>query len=120
MTNTRQILINTLKISFAAVMAILVAKALRLEFAVSAGIVAILSVQPTKKETLNTALSRFYAFAIALAVSALLFNARAFLQHKSRQKKILKISLQAATPTIHVIFRCGRSKPRFCRKCSSA
>lgn len=70
----KKILINTLKITLAAVCAILVAQALHLQFAVSAGIVAILSVQPTKKETLRTALSRFLAFGVALAISALLFN----------------------------------------------
>ena len=74
----KKILINTLKISAAAVLAILVAMALKLDFAVSAGIVAILSVQPTKKETLRTALSRFLAFAVALAISSLLFNLLGF------------------------------------------
>ncbi|BDC94304.1 aromatic acid exporter family protein [Treponema bryantii] len=70
----KQIFLNTLKITFAAVMAILIARLLKLEFAVSAGIVAILSVQPTKKETLKTAFSRFLAFAVALVISGLLFN----------------------------------------------
>ena len=70
----KQIIINTCKITVAAILAILLAQLLHLEFAVSAGIVAILSVQPTKKETLRTALSRFLAFAIALVISGLLFN----------------------------------------------
>lgn len=70
----KNIFINTIKISFAAILAIVVAQFLNLEFAVSAGIVAILSVQPTKKETLKTALSRFLAFAVALVISGLLFN----------------------------------------------
>lgn len=74
----KQIFINTLKISVAAIFAILVAQALHLEFAVSAGIVAILSVQPTKKETLKTALSRFLAFAVALVISGVLFNLLGF------------------------------------------
>ena len=68
------ILKNSLKITIAAVMAIIVAQILHLEFAVSAGIVAILSVQPTKKETLHTAFSRFLAFAVALGISVPLFN----------------------------------------------
>ena len=76
--NKKQIFINTVKVTLAAIMAILVAKALKLEFAVSAGIVAILSVQPTKKETLKTALSRFLAFAIALVISGILFNLLGF------------------------------------------
>ncbi len=74
----KQIFINTLKISLAAIFAILVAQFLHLEFAVSAGIVAILSVQPTKKETLRTALSRFLAFAVALVISGVLFNLLGF------------------------------------------
>lgn len=68
------LLLNTVKITAAAVLAILAAKILNLEFSVSAGIVAILSVQPTKKETIKTALSRLFAFAAALVISLLLFN----------------------------------------------
>ncbi|MBO4386337.1 MAG: hypothetical protein J5817_04885 [Treponema sp.] len=74
----RQLLLKSVKIIAAAVLAILVAQALGLDFAVSAGIVAILSVQPTKKETLRTALARFFAFAIALAISFALFNLLGF------------------------------------------
>ncbi len=70
----KEIILNTVKISAAAILAILSAQALKLDFAVSAGIVAILSVQPTKKETLRTALARLLAFAAALAISATLFN----------------------------------------------
>jgi uncharacterized membrane protein YgaE (UPF0421/DUF939 family) len=62
----------------AAVLAILCAQALKLNFAVSAGIVAILSVQPTKKETLRTALARLLAFTVALAISITLFNLLGF------------------------------------------
>ena len=74
----KSIIINTLKISIAAILAILCAQALKLDFAVSAGIVAILSVQPTKKETLRTALARLLAFAVALVISATLFNLLGF------------------------------------------
>jgi len=70
----KQILFNTIKITAAAVFAILVALLLRLDFAVSAGIVAILSVQPTKKETLKTAIDRFLAFIAALVICGLCFN----------------------------------------------
>ena len=69
---------NTIKISIAAILAILCAHALKLDFAVSAGIVAILSVQPTKKETLRTALARFFAFAAALVISVTLFKTLGF------------------------------------------
>lgn len=60
----KSILTNTVKITVAAVLAILCTQALKLDFAVSAGIVAILSVQPTKKETLRTALARHLVFAV--------------------------------------------------------
>ena len=72
------IIMNTFKISVAEIFAIICAKALKLDFAVSAGIVAILSVQPTKKETLKTALARLLAFAVALVISIILFNLLGF------------------------------------------
>lgn len=74
----KSILTNTIKITAAAVLAILCAQALKLDFAVSAGIVAILSVQPTKKETLRTALARLLAFLVALTISITLFNLLGF------------------------------------------
>ena len=74
----KSILTNTVKITVAAVLAILCAQALKLDFAVSAGIVAILSVQPTKKETLRTALARLLAFAVALLISITLLNLLGF------------------------------------------
>ena len=61
----KSIITNTVKITVAAVLAILCAQALKLDFAVSTGIVAILSVQPTKKEALRTALARHLVFAVA-------------------------------------------------------
>ena len=70
----KSIITNTIKITLAAVLAILCAQALQLDFAISAGIVAILSVQPTKKETLRTALARLLAFAVALVISITLLN----------------------------------------------
>lgn len=70
----KSIITNTIKITLAAVLAILCAQALKLDFAISAGIVAILSVQPTKKETLRTALARLLAFAVALVISITLLN----------------------------------------------
>lgn len=70
----KSIFLNTLKISVAAILAIICAQLLGLEFAVSAGIVAILSVQPTKKETVKTAIARLLAFLAALIISITLFN----------------------------------------------
>ena len=74
----KSILTNTVKITVAAVLAILFAQALKLDFAVSAGIVAILSVQLTKKEPLRTALARLLAFAVVLLISITLFNLMGF------------------------------------------
>ncbi|MCR4734448.1 MAG: hypothetical protein K5829_05545 [Treponema sp.] len=71
-------IINSVKITAAAILAIILANVLHLQFAVSAGIVAILSVQPTKKETLRTALARFLAFTVALIISILFFNLLGF------------------------------------------
>ena len=74
----KSIFINTTKIAVAAILAIVCAQALNLDFAISAGIVAILSVQPTKKETLRTALARLLAFVLALVISITLFNLLGF------------------------------------------
>lgn len=66
---SRQKILNSAKMAVAAIGAVLAALALKLDFSVSAGIVAILSIQPTKKETIRTGLSRFYAFVSALFIS---------------------------------------------------
>ena len=44
---------KTFKISIAAILSILLANLLHLEFAISAGIVTILTIQSTKKETIQ-------------------------------------------------------------------
>ncbi|MBP5198392.1 MAG: hypothetical protein J6033_04995 [Lachnospiraceae bacterium] len=61
------------KVSVAAVVAIAIAKVLNLDFAISAGIVAILSVAFTKKETIKTGMNRLIAFIVALFVAFLCF-----------------------------------------------
>lgn len=73
-----RIILNTVKIVLASMAAILLAEFLQLRYAVSAGIIAILSVQPTKKETVRTALSRFLAFLCALLISAVSFGVFGF------------------------------------------
>lgn len=65
---------TTLKTAGAAIAAILLAQLAGLEFAVSAGIVAILTIQPTKKETLRTALGRLVAFGSAILIAAACFG----------------------------------------------
>lgn len=68
-TRGKEILINSLKIISASLIAISLAMLLHLEFAVSAGIVAILTIMPTKKETIKTATGRLFAFAVALVIA---------------------------------------------------
>lgn len=68
-TRGKEILISSLKIISASLIAISLAMLLHLEFAVSAGIVAILTIMPTKKETIKTAAGRLFAFAVALVIA---------------------------------------------------
>lgn len=70
----KNIIFYTLKISAAAIVAIVVAMALKLEFAISAGIVAILTIGPTKKETIKTAMGRMVAFVAGLAIAFVCFT----------------------------------------------
>ena len=72
--NIKNILFNTLKIAGAAILSIFLATLLHLDFAVSAGIITILTIQPTKQETLQTAAARFYAFLTALAIAFVSFT----------------------------------------------
>lgn len=54
--------------------AIELAMFLELDFSISAGIIAILTIQPTKKETIKTALGRLVAFIVALIIAFLCFK----------------------------------------------
>lgn len=74
----KQIIINSVKIVLAAIGAILLAQVLQLEFAISAGIVAILTIQPTKRETISTALGRLYAFVAAMVIAFFSFGLLGF------------------------------------------
>jgi len=67
-------IITALKITAAAVIACIIAELIGLQFGVSAGIVAILSVLPTKKETVRTAVDRLLAFAVALVIAAICYS----------------------------------------------
>lgn len=68
------ILFHTAKIVIAAGVSICLADAVELDFPVSAGIMSILTIQPTKKETLKTAFGRFLAFLTALFIANLCFG----------------------------------------------
>lgn len=67
------LLFNALKIAVAAILAITIAEMLGLNYSISAGVVAILSVAPTKKETIKTAASRFIAYVVAIILSAIFY-----------------------------------------------
>lgn len=73
-TINKKVIINTIKFASASIISILIALALDINFEVSAGIVTILTIQPTKKETLKTAFGRLLAFAFSLLVSYVLFS----------------------------------------------
>ena len=62
------IILNSLKVSIAVAVAIAIANLLQLDYAISTGIVAILSIQPTKRETIQVAFGRLVAFIIALMI----------------------------------------------------
>lgn len=66
-------LILAFKIITSALVAILVARLINLEFAVSTGVIAILTIQPTKRETIKTAIGRFVSFMLALSVATVFF-----------------------------------------------
>lgn len=70
----KKIIINSLKVSIAVAVAITIANLLQLEHAISAGIVAVLSIQPTKRETINVAVGRLIAFGIALVIAAISYS----------------------------------------------
>lgn len=63
------LLLKSLKITAGAILAILLASCLGLKYSATAGIITILSIQNTKKETIQTALSRAAAFGCALVLS---------------------------------------------------
>lgn len=67
--SSKKIILNTIKFTGAASIAIAIATALDLDFEVSAGIVTILTIQPTKKETVRTASGRIAAFVVSLIVA---------------------------------------------------
>lgn len=67
-----------IKMTMAAIVAILVADMFELKFSTTAGIITILSIQKTKKETLRTAGRRTAAFLLALLVAGLCFYLQGF------------------------------------------
>lgn len=70
--------IKGIKLTIAAILAITGANLLGLKFAATAGIITILSIQNTKKETLRVACRRGLAFLCALGISAAAFGTLGF------------------------------------------
>ncbi len=68
-----KITVNSVKIVLSAVVAILIATLLHLEFAISAGIIAILTIMPTKRETIRTAFGRLCAFGAGRGIAFICF-----------------------------------------------
>lgn len=66
--------IRSLKVAAASFAAIAAAVELGLNFSATAGIITILSIRPTKRETLKSALNRGLAFLCALVLSAVVFR----------------------------------------------
>lgn len=65
---------RTLKTGIGASVAMIIAKQLGLQYAVSAGIITILSVQNTKKQSVKIAIQRIASFLIALFIASILFK----------------------------------------------
>lgn len=67
-------LIKILKIAMGASLAIIIANILGLEYSTSAGIITLLTIQDTKKETLIVTLKRLISFFVSLLISLILFQ----------------------------------------------
>ncbi|CZQ79833.1 Hypothetical protein Tpal_6 [Trichococcus palustris] len=65
---------RTIKIALATVISILIAQFFQLEYTVSAGIIAILSVLDTKKSSVTTAIQRVISTILALTIATILFQ----------------------------------------------
>ncbi|WP_125152654.1 aromatic acid exporter family protein [Clostridium rectalis] len=69
---------RTLKTGIGASLAIIIAKQIGLQYAVSAGIIAILSVQSTKKQSVKIAIKRVISCIVALILACVLFKILGF------------------------------------------
>lgn len=76
----KRIIIDSIKVSIAVAIAIAIANILKLDYAISAGIVAVLSIRPTKRETISLATGRLLAFLIALLIAGLSYKLFGFTQ----------------------------------------
>ena len=65
----KRVVFNTMKIVLASILAIVIAYSLDFSFYISCGIVTILTIQSTKRDTIQTAIERCIAFVIALVIA---------------------------------------------------
>jgi uncharacterized membrane protein YgaE (UPF0421/DUF939 family) len=72
--NTKKILIRAVKIALGSCLAILICEWLGLEFAPSAGIIALLSTVDTKLGTVRLSVNRVLSFLVAVALAYLIFG----------------------------------------------
>ena len=70
--------LRAIKIAFATTIAILIAQAFQLEYSISAGVVAILSVLDTKKSSVTIAIQRVESTILALGIATILFQLLGF------------------------------------------
>ncbi|MFR1854505.1 MAG: aromatic acid exporter family protein [Beduini sp.] len=70
--------LKILKMSLGFVLATIISNYFNLNYAVSAGIVALLSIQETKKETLQIGVQRFLSFTLALILAIVVFKILGF------------------------------------------
>jgi len=74
----RETIIRSCKITAGAIIAILIATLLGLKYSATAGIITILSLQTTKRETIQTAAGRSLAFICALIIAAVCYHVIGF------------------------------------------
>lgn len=74
----RNLILPALKMTIASIVTILLASAFDLKYATTAGVIALLSIQSTKKESFKMAFKRICISLIALALSAVLFHMLGF------------------------------------------
>ena len=65
---------RTIKTAVGATLAMLISESLGLNYALSAGIITVLSVQNTKRKSLETGLARLNSTLLALGISCLMFT----------------------------------------------
>lgn len=77
-SDIRKMLFNSFKISLGCVIAIALSALIGLRYSTTAGLITVLSIQDTKKETAMTALKRFFAFLAAAVISSACFMTLGF------------------------------------------